>query len=74
MRPLLMVGIKSRLNLAMISGTVSPVNHIKQAIRGHMSALDRKVAQEKFSFDEVGREGIMHASLSVHSFSHHVLQ
>jgi hypothetical protein len=65
MSPLLMVGIISRFNLAMISGMVSPVNHAKQAIRGQM----RKVAQEKFSF-----EGILHARLSENSFSHRALQ
>jgi hypothetical protein len=34
-----MVGIKSRFSLAMISGMVSPVNHIKGAIREQMGAL-----------------------------------
>jgi hypothetical protein len=69
MSPLLMVGIISRFNLAMISGIVSPVNHAKQAIRGQMSVLARKVAQEKFPF-----EGILHARLSENSFSRRALQ
>ena len=70
MSPLLMVGIISRFNLAMISGIVSPGNHIDQAIRGLMSVIARMYAKENFLF-KVGREGILHVRLSEHSFSHH---